>query len=116
MNYLEECAGIYTQYTQAAIGSHIHTPINMIFQGVDKTHVAGVFQFQAPSEVIKRLTANADLNNHHALWIGDAFFRPKIISQSQHLLGTGIGGIFRNGFDMESWVQHGKVLKSDIPA
>jgi len=30
MNYLEECAGIYTQ---AIIGRHIHSPINMIFHG-----------------------------------------------------------------------------------
>jgi hypothetical protein len=112
-NYLTEMADVYTRM---AIGEHIHAPLNMIFRGVDETHAAGVFQFQAPPALIKKLTAGADLHRHHVLWIGDAFFRPKIVTQSQHLTGTGIAGIFTTGFvHVEDWVQHGKLLRGEAP-
>ncbi len=103
-------------YTRMAIGEHVHTPFNMIFQGVDDTHAAGVFQFQAAPELIKRLTANANLHSNHVLWIGDAFFRPKIVTQSKHLMGTGIAGIFTTGFvHVDEWVEHGKLLRGELP-
>ena len=113
-DYLQECADVYTRL---AIGEHIHAPINMIFQGVDETHAAGVFQFQAAPKLIKRLTAQADLHRHHVLWIGDAFFRPKIVTQSQHLMGNGIASVYRTGFlHIDEWIRHGKVLLGNIPS
>jgi hypothetical protein len=112
-NYLNEMADVYTRM---AIGEHVHTPFNMIFQGVDATHAAGVFQFQGEPELIKRLTGGANLNSNHVLWIGDAFFRPKIITQSRHLMGNGISGIFTTGFcHVDEWVKNGKVLKGELP-
>ena len=113
-NYLNEMADVYAR---AAIGEHVHSPINMIFQGVDSTHASGVFQFQAPPELIKRLTAGADLHRNHVLWIGDAFFRPKIVTQSRHLMGQGIAGIYTTGFvHVDEWIAHGKMLRGEIPA
>ena len=113
-DYITEMADVYTRM---AIGEHIHAPFNMIFQGVDKTHAAGVFQFQASPELIKKLTAKANLNSHHVLWIGDAFFRPKIVTQSKHLMGNGISGIYTRGFiNIDEWIRHGKILRGEIPA
>lgn len=113
-DYLSEMADVYTR---AAIGDHVHSPVNMIFQCVDATHAAGVFQFQASPELIKRLTCGANLHNNHVLWIGDAFFRPQIVTQSKHLMGNGIASIYTTGFiDVDEWIEHGKMLKGEIPA
>jgi hypothetical protein len=113
-DYLSELADVYTK---AAIGEHVHTPFNMIFQGVDDTHAAGVFQFQASPELIKRLTCKANLHNNHVLWIGDAFFRPKIVTQSKHLMGNGIAGIYTSGFiNLEEWIDNGKILRGELPS
>jgi hypothetical protein len=110
-NYLTEMTDIYTRL---GIGEHVHVPFNMIFQGIDETHAAGVFQFQAEAKLIKQLTSGADLNSNHVLWLGDAFFRPKLITQSKHLMGNGISGIYKTGFnDVEFWAEHGTILKGE---
>ena len=112
-DYLTEMASVYAQ---AAIGEHVHSPINMIFQGIGASHAAGVFQFQASPELIKRLTAGADLHRNHVLWIGDAFFRPKIVTQSRHLMGSGMSSIYQSGFaDLEAWIEKGKMLRGNFP-
>jgi hypothetical protein len=108
-DYIQETQDLYIK---AMIGNHVYTPFNMIFQGTgDSTKATGVFQFQADPALIKSLTAGANLHSKHVLWIGDAFFRPKIITESRHLQGFGIAGIYKDGFvDVAQWIEKGKIL------
>lgn len=102
-------------YINLAIGEHTHVPLNLILQGTGTVNkAAGVFQFQVDESLIKKLTQNANLNRNHVLIIGDAFVRSKIIVQSKHLIGNGIGGIYMDGFSPGEWIEHGKILKGEF--
>jgi hypothetical protein len=104
---------IYQEYVQAAIGEATHIPLNMIFQDTGEPgKMAGVFQFKFDPKVIQKLLAGGmDGKNCHALVIGDAFVRTKIVAISSHLQGVGITGIYMDGFNLDQWTQNGKILK-----
>lgn len=93
-------------YTRAIFGAHaVKCPLNLIAQPPDKDRFAGVAQSMMPNHPLL-----FGRREEHLLILGDCVFRPHLIVTSKHLLGAGIGGIYRSGFDMAQWVDSGTVL------
>lgn len=86
----------------------VHVPINMILQGAGENRTAGLFQFEMPD--VSPLWYGQDGNKCHLLIMGDAIIRPRLIVKSKHLMGEGVGGIYRNGFDPIAWAEKGEVI------
>jgi len=80
----------------------VHVPMWMIAQD------------QGDTTVFVGATRNDDIRYKskmtHQLILGEMFIRPHVVSESEHLKGSGISAIARSGADMESWVNHGNII------
>lgn len=97
-------------FTRAMFGIHaIHTPMNFIVQAYEEDGaIIAIAQAKVDDALFKRLTFGSRLT--HQLILGDIVLRPHLVSESDHLRGSGLAGLARSGFQMDDWVEHGRVL------
>lgn len=87
----------------------IHVPMNLIVQHLeDPSRVAGVFQSQHGER--HPFTQWAREGEPHTLLLGDMVFRPRVVACSRHLIGAGLTGLARSGFDPAPWIREGRVV------
>ena len=78
----------------------IHVPFNFIVQNMEQGKVVGVFQTAAGDPLL------FGSKKTHQLIIGDAFFRPKLVFESNAFRGHGLSGLAMHAFmDMENWIE-----------
>lgn len=100
-------------YVRAMYGENaVQVPINLIAQHVsdDGETFAGVWQSRN-ADFGKLLKEPPCKGSAHVMLLGDAVIRPRVIMKTNHMVGYGIGGIYRDGFaSMDEWIKHGEMV------
>jgi hypothetical protein len=98
-------------YLKALYGAHaVELPLNFIFQCPAPGVLVGVVQSQPGPEVMNKLLFGSNVGKLHQLVLTTAVLQPRLVMESTHLLGSGISGLARSGFDPDGWLTKGKII------
>lgn len=102
-------------YTKALMGNQAtKAGFNYVVQQTGKANQATIIGNTA---FASEMSFGASPNAPHVLVLCDVIIRPHLVIQSEHLLGTGIAGIAKDGIaNADSWLKHGKIIINNMPS